>query len=103
LIQCYLGLDDESSGRRLREGIATGQSPKVLVLPIYENKQRSSENLLPGATEETETTVGLVLEADRVGDEESGHVYRRLGVFSAKALIFDDLTSVQDEVTLVLV
>jgi hypothetical protein len=103
LVECYFGLDDELSSRRLREGIAAGQSPEVLVLPIYENRDRPSEDLLPGETEENEVTAGLVLEADREGDGQAGPVYRRLGVFSIKALILDDLTSIQDQIALVLV
>ena len=103
MIECFFGLDDELTARRLRERIAAGESPKVLVLPIYEKRTRPSEDLLPGQTEETETTAGLVLEADTAGDGEASPVYRRLGLFSANALILDDLTSIQDQTTLVLV
>ena len=101
--KCYLSLDDELSGRRLREGIAAEQSPKILVLPIYETRRRGSEDLPPGVTEETETTAGLVLEADGMGYGEASLLYRRLGVFSASASILDELTSIQEQTTLVLV
>jgi hypothetical protein len=102
LTECYLGLDDELLARRLREEITAGKSPDVLLLPVYENKDRLSEDLLPGQTESTETTAGLALEADR-SDREASPVYRRLGVFSIHCLILDNLTSIQDQIALVLV
>ena len=102
-IECFLSLDDESTAQRFREEISAGESPKVLVLPIYEHKTRPSEDLLPGKTEETETTAGLVLEVERAGGGEASPVYRRLGLFSAEALILDDLASIQAQTTLVLI